>query len=93
MANERVYKYVVPQVSDRVTLMMPAGAQPLAVMLQNQQVCIWARVNLWRSPVETVFRIAGTGHDLEEDVGDHVGSFQLADGALVFHVFQIKKEG
>ena len=91
MANERVYKYVLPPLADRVTLMMPAGAEPLSVMVQGNKICIWARVNLWRSPVETTFRIAGTGHDLEEDVGNHVGSFQLENGALVFHVFEVKK--
>lgn len=91
MTNERVYKYVLSPLADRVTLLMPAGAEPLSVMVQGSQICIWARVKLGRPTVGTTFRIAGTGHNLEEDVGKHVGSFQLENGALVFHVFEIKK--
>lgn len=33
------------------------------------------------------FRLAGTGHPIAEADLRYVGTFQLADGALVFHVF------
>jgi hypothetical protein len=62
--------------------------------VQHGQPCIWARVVVDKDhPLrERWFRVAGTGHPLEGTMpsdhdGDYVGTFQLSDGALVFHVF------
>jgi len=83
---ERVYKYDLPM-GDWISLTMPAGAVPLCVQVQNGQPCLWARVVIGRPPVTHHFRIAGTGHDLGDNVGRHIDSFQLHGGSLVFHVF------
>lgn len=84
---QRVYKYPIPQLGDWVSVTMPEGAEPLCVQMQQGVPCIWARVTIGRPPAIQHFRIAGTGHDLGSNVGRYVGTFQVHEGALVFHVF------
>jgi hypothetical protein len=31
----------------------------------------------------------GTGHDMPDDPGQYVGTFQMHGGALVFHLFEV----
>lgn len=72
---------------DWVTISMPAGAIPLCVQTQLGAPELWARVDPERPMAVHHFRIAGTGHPLGSNVGEHIDSFQLNGGALVFHVF------
>ncbi len=77
------------EVRDIQRLYMPPGAKILAVQTQGDMPCIWALIeqrNL--SPEERVFRVVGTGHDFDGK-GDYIGTFQMARGALVFHVFEV----
>lgn len=54
---------------------------------------MWALVDP-EAPCEVrTFRILGTGYIELGAPGQHLGSFQLNDGALVFHVFEPYKEG
>jgi hypothetical protein len=88
-----VYKYPV-EIADAFTVDMPHGAEPLCVQVQNGRPYLWARVVIdQKHPIKVRhFRLAGTGHPLEPHMpeghdGDYVGTFQLRDGTLVFHVF------
>jgi len=74
---------------DVVTLEMPMGAEPLYVAMQGGVPCLWARVNPMLPKEMRRFRFAGTGHTLHDDVGRYIGSWQMADGALVFHLFEM----
>lgn len=84
-----VHKYRL-HISDWISLNMPDGAEPLCVQVQSGHPCMWARVDPDRPAVVRHFRIAGTGHNLGSNVGRYIGSFQLSNGALVFHVFEAK---
>jgi hypothetical protein len=76
------------QIDGMIEIGMPRGAQALAVQTQHGQPQLWALVDT-EAPYETrQFRIAGTGHPIDESVGAYVGTFQLHGGALVFHVFE-----
>lgn len=77
-------------VTDFQKIEMPKGAKVLAVQPQHDQVCLWAMVEPTNDKEERGFWIHGTGHQLKyaKHLGDHVGTFQLRDGALVFHVFE-----
>jgi hypothetical protein len=86
VSGQRIYKYPL-YVGDWISLTMPVGAEPLCVQVQHGIPCLWARVTVGAPPTTHHFRIAGTGHDLGSNVGRHIGSFQLAGGELVFHVF------
>lgn len=81
-----IYKYTLP-VTDIARADMPAGAKVLTVQVQRGEVCIWALVDPSNREETRRFRIAGTGHPIDDDVGSFIGTVQL--GALVFHIFNL----
>ena len=88
---QNVFKYTIP-VEDYFSLDLPEGAKILTVQEQNGGAQVWALVNS-DNPTETRnFRLAGTGHPIKEspDVLDYIGTFQLAGGSFIGHVFEIK---
>lgn len=87
-----VWKYPI-KMSDWFDVEMPCGAEVVSVGVQNGQPVMWAIVDDSKERVNVRFRLAGTGHPLQ-DVEEHkavfrfVGTVQLAGGNLVFHLFQ-----
>lgn len=86
-----IHKYQLA-VCDKHTVEMPLGAEILCVQVQNDIPCLWAKVDPKAHRVDREIRIYGTGHDLDWDTGDYVGTFQVRGDFLVFHVF-IQPEG
>jgi hypothetical protein len=70
------------------TINMPHGAKLLAVQEQRGEAQLWALVDPGAKTYPRTFRVYGTGHDLPDDPGQYVGTFQMNGGALVFHVFE-----
>lgn len=82
-----IYKYEVP-VTSGVTVQLPEGARLLCVQMQHGNPCLWAQVDS-DAPLETrSFCWYGTGHQLPHVPGQYVGTVQLNNGALVFHLFE-----
>lgn len=73
-------------IEDVVTVSMPEDATVLSVQVQNGEPCIWAVVDPSNPIVMRIFHLRGTGHALGE-VGQFIGTFQMMDGGLVFHLF------
>ena len=84
---KRVYKYDI-DVLDNFVLELPEDAQILTVQMQYGSPVIWALIDDDKPLKERKFRLAGTGHPIEENV-KYIGTFQLMDGALVFHLFEV----
>jgi len=83
-----VYKYQL-QVKTKQSVYLPKGAQILSVQPQRDQVCIWALVDTNADPFPLDIHIYGTGHEMPEGANfRHLDTFQLENGALIFHVFQ-----
>ena len=77
---------------DYFSLNLPEGAKILTVQEQHGGAQVWALVNP-DNPTETRnFRLAGTGHPIKEspDTLNYIGTFQLAGGNFIGHVFEIK---
>ena len=85
---KKVFKYEVP-IKDDVVIEMPEGAEVLLFAAQRGIPCVWARVDPEAPLVERRFRFAGTGHPLEANVGNHIGSFLMAQDQLVWHLFEV----
>lgn len=71
---------------------MPQGASILCcTQAQHGQICLWALVEPERPTHATQIRIYSAGHDeIEPEVAfdyKYVGTVQLYDSQLVFHVF------
>lgn len=85
--NLRIYKYEIP-IDDYVLIDMPEVVEYLCVQVQNNKPYLWAMVKT-KSYVQTRgFFVVGTGHPMPKDAGDYLGTFQLHNGGLVFHVFK-----
>lgn len=93
-----VFKYRV-ELKDEFEVPLPVNAQVLCVQVQRGEPFIWVLQSSVRrsaeenfATVQRRFRLAGTGHQIApfSDARDwrHVGTFQLRDGALVFHLFE-----
>ena len=67
---------------------MPEKAKILCLQTQNGEPYIWAEVNPEDNITDRRFTIFGTGHAIEESYqGEYISTFQLENGALVFHVY------
>ena len=82
-----IYKYRV-QIEDTFTLELPRGSQILDVQTQDGHPCVWVLHDPTAPTCTVAFRLYGTGQLIDNlDGYRHVGSFQLKDGLLVFHLF------
>lgn len=84
-----IWKYpLVVETHQRIQ--MPKGSRILTVQVQRNQPCIWVLVepdNPYQ--IRNVY-MYGSGYTIPVDkLAEHayVGTFQLHDGRLVFHVF------
>jgi hypothetical protein len=86
-----IYKYPVP-IDDDFELDLPVGARLLCVDTQRGVPNLWALVDMdpGLGSETRRFRLAGTGHPLDDRPLDYVGTFQLHRGSLVFHLFEKK---
>ena len=83
-----VFKYQFG-IYDDVVLKMPANARILSFRNQNETPTIWALVNSDLPEEFRTFRLAGTGHDLDDmDKLKYIGTDLFMNGELVFHLFE-----
>lgn len=83
----KIFKYPL-KVTDIQSVSLPVAHQILSVQVQRGEVCLWARV--WEDTplMPKLIYIYGTGHPVEDRIPmDFMGTIQMRDGALVFHVF------
>ncbi len=85
-----VYKYPLP-FEAHFRLELPLGAKVLHVDVQLGKPQLWALVDPHSPLAWRYFRVAGTGHEIVQEPSrlDYVGTFQLHDGQLVFHLFEV----
>lgn len=83
-----IWKYPLPT-AGAPSLYMPAGAQILSLQVQGGVPCLWALVDPSRTQETRFFHIVGTGHELADNPGIYVGTFQVEGGEFVFHLFEV----
>lgn len=87
-----IWKYPFP-IHDSFELEMPRGAKVLSVQVQGGKPCLWAEVNENGFDETRYFEVRGTGHTLIGNEGRFIGTIQLMEGALVFHIYEKLKGG
>lgn len=84
-----IWKYEL-QLIDTQTFDVPEGARFLCVQTQNEKPCMWFEVNHSPAIEQVTIAIKGTGHFIPDNVVmEYLGSCQIADGALVWHVYEV----
>lgn len=73
---------------DIVELAMPRYARLLTVQMQRGIPHLWAVVDTDQPVVKRRFRVFGTGHQMDLDHSNYIGTFQINGGSLVFHLFE-----
>lgn len=83
----KIFKYTLELIGTQI-IRMPVDAIILTVQIQNGKPCLWAMIDD-RLPADKAYKIDtyGTGHNVSNESGAYIGTYQLAEGALVFHVF------
>lgn len=86
-----VWKYDVV-IDDNFSLSLPKNAKILSVQMQNGNAQMWCLVDdSEKVSLTRYFRLAGTGHPIQENRLKFVGTFQ-PNSYLVFHLFEIIDE-
>lgn len=70
---------------------MPVGAEIISMQTQKGVPTLWAIVDPANSLEKVNIHVAGTGHNLPDNIERFIGTFQIDDGAFVFHVFVLSK--
>ena len=85
-----IYKYPL-KVEDSQTIVLPKDAKILSLQVQREVPCIWVLADFMElQKVAYRFNTYGTGYQVpgvDPASQTFVGSYQLQNGALVFHVF------
>jgi hypothetical protein len=82
-------------VKDHQAVMMHKDARILSVQHRDgteEGIDMWALVDCGEAPVERVFHVVGTGAPVSDGRLDFLGTVQLYQGRLVFHVFEAVSE-
>ena len=86
-----IFKYEL-QTIDHQKIIMGADAHILCVKVQKEVPVIWALTDEDAPLIKREFILFGTGHDINKKMLEHIGyigTFQLAKGSLVFHLFEV----
>ena len=86
--NKIIYKYPL-EIIDKQVILLPAYARILTVQAQHNAPYLWALVNPnLPNEVPVTIRMFGTGHSIKDSDGlAYIGTFQILEGDLVFHIF------
>lgn len=74
---------------DHQTVEMPEHAKVLTVQMQHGQPCLWALVETENLLAPRNFITRGTGHPVPSEWVEYVGTYQLRNEDLVFHVMEV----
>ena len=88
-----IFKYPIP-IEDHFILELPKNAKILTVQTQKGIPQLWAMVDSETEKEARHFRLNGMDHPLGDDylrIINYIGTFQIENGELVFHLFEIKK--
>ena len=86
-----IYKYEL-EVTDEQIVLLPKEAKILCVQEQHGGPKLWALLNPEEPLEPRLIRTCGTGHLIKDIKRLHyLGTYQLHNGTLVFHVFEDKR--
>ena len=84
--SKTIWKF--PVAVGRRTQLMPTGAEILSVQVQRGAPQMWALVDTHKPSEAREFAVYGTGQPVPKDPGRFIDTFQVADGDLIFHIFE-----
>lgn len=86
MNMKTIWKYTL---QPEIEIAIPVEAKILAVQEQHGEAQLWVLVNPQQPTQLRKFKSYGTGHKIPDEPGEYIGTFQLKNMCLVFHVFEL----
>ena len=83
----KIFKYTLDLI-DLQSLELPIGAKILSIQVQSRIPRLWALVDENAQKEMRTFATYGTGYEVPDNPGSYIGTYQLVDSDLVFHVFE-----
>ena len=84
-----INKYTLLITKDETVLDLPLNSEILSVKEQFGDICIWVKVDLGESTLESrKIVIYGTGHKIDKDNLKFIDTVLLFNGSFVLHVFE-----
>lgn len=83
-----IWKFPLELTDDQI-VMMPDEAEILTVQIQELSLCLWALVDPRLPMLRRKIEIIGTGNPAIDRERKYISTVQMADGALVWHFFEI----
>lgn len=84
-----IWKYTLDLMTDQI-LGIPENSKIMTVQLQDDEICMWVRVNAKNPKEMRTFKIVGTGNGEVNDDWVYLGTVQKKCN-LVFHVFEAER--
>lgn len=82
-----IWKYPINPRQNKIE--MPIGAQILSIQTQRGNPQMWALVDPNNRKETRIFQVYGTRWDIQDFPGKYIGSFQVEEETLIFHVFEV----
>ena len=84
---KKIYKYPIP-IEDKITLTLPVNSDILTVQIQKGEPVVYALVGtVLKMERDRKLELYGTGMEVPEN-RIYIGTFQMLNGALVYHLFE-----
>jgi len=88
MKTKSIWKYQL-LIKNTQKIEMPKNSEILCVQVQHNIPCIWVMVNLEEQSREfRTFIMHGTGHQFKNNGYTYIGTYQIEEGLLIFHLFE-----
>ena len=84
----RIWKWTL-ELTDVQTIEVPAGAKLLSTQAQQDVIQLWALCDENAPKEPRRIALYGTGNPMPDDVGEYISTFQMHNGHLVLHAFEI----
>ena len=82
--SKAIFKYTL-EFDKKQQIELPLDAEILSAQMQNEKICLWAKVSNTLTKRKKDVYIYGTGTCIQEDDLSYVGTVQ--DGIYVWHIF------
>ena len=84
----RIWKWTL-KLTDVQTIEVPVGAKLLSVQAQQDAIQLWAMCDENAPKEPRQIALYGTGNPMPDDVGEYISTFQMYNGNIVLHAFEI----
>jgi hypothetical protein len=90
---KKIFKFQL-EITDRQVIEMQKEARILSLQNQNDTLTLWALVDPEKPKVKRYFQVFGTGHLIQDEIGDYLGTVQTKSNNtdLVWHVFIVPEK-